>query len=121
MKRLAVLAMMAVCSACVTVEEQPARLSSEQVSDMPATPVQAPDVIHRHVAQTQVGQRNVARIQVMVREDGRAGDRLLIRSTGNDTQDNAALASLDHWRFAPAQDEDGNAVPMQMVVPVTVN
>lgn len=61
-------------------------------------------VVKYPVTSQRAGEEGVVFIQVYVSESGRVRTARLVRSSGVDRLDNAALESVLAWRFKPAQD-----------------
>ena len=48
-------------------------------------------------------------IKIGISESGSPSDCYVVRSSGNSSLDNAALAAVRRWRFVPARDQDSGA------------
>jgi len=64
------------------------------------------------------GQEGTCIVRVMVLPDGTVGDVALVRSSGHDVLDKAALQAVKTWRFT-AGTQDGKPVAMRVQVPIT--
>jgi protein TonB len=59
-------------------------------------------------------------LKVQILENGRAGNVSISRSSGHDILDDAAVAALREWRFAPAKDRDsGQAISCYTTLPIS--
>ena len=56
-------------------------------------------------------------LQVEVLDDGTGGDIAIVRSSGHDILDNAALAAVRHWKFLPARSGD-TAIRSLVEIPI---
>ncbi|AIF49903.1 energy transducer TonB [Pelosinus sp. UFO1] len=59
-------------------------------------------------------------LKVQILETGRAGNISISRSSGHEILDDAAIAALREWRFAPAKDRDsGLAISCYTTLPIS--
>jgi len=59
-------------------------------------------------------------LKVQILENGRAGNISISRSSGHEILDDAAIAALREWRFAPAKDRDsGQAISCYTTLPIS--
>jgi protein TonB len=65
----------------------------------------------------EAGVQGTTRVKLLVSIAGTVAEAVVIRSSGSQTLDDAAVAALSRWRFAPAI-RDGEPVAAQVVVPV---
>ena len=65
-----------------------------------------------------LGIEGAVRLRVLVDERGRAEQVLLLRTSGDDVLDEAAVAAVRHWRFEPAR-RDGQPTRAWATVPIT--
>lgn len=71
-------------------------------------------------AARQAEQQGTAILSVQILENGRSGVITIIRSSGYDLLDNAAMAAVRQWRFAPAKDlTSGKSVSCYSTLPVS--
>ncbi|MDO9104468.1 MAG: energy transducer TonB [Methylovulum sp.] len=68
-------------------------------------------------ASRELGEQGRVQVRAMVTADGRVGQVVLRKSSGFSRLDQAALESVKHWRFVPAQ-QGGQHVSAWVVVPV---
>lgn len=69
------------------------------------------------LAARRMGYRGKVLLNVEVLAEGAAGQILLYASSGHDVLDNAALAAVKGWHFAPAR-QAGRAVTKWFIVPI---
>lgn len=62
-------------------------------------------------------EQGTVRLKVLVTPDGRVGEIRVLRSSGHDRLDEAALKAVRGWRFAPAR-QAGTPVAAWVIVPV---
>lgn len=68
----------------------------------------------------QAGLEGTVVLKVQILETGRAGNISISRSSGHEILDDAAIAALREWRFAPAKDRDsGQAIACYTTLPVS--
>lgn len=72
---------------------------------------------HYPPASRELGEQGRVLVRAMVSADGRVAQVALRKSSGFDRLDQAALDSVKHWRFVPAQ-RGGQPVTAWVVVPV---
>jgi len=71
-------------------------------------------------AARQAEQQGTAILSVQILENGRSGVITIIQSSGYDLLDNAAMAAVRQWRFAPAKDlTSGKSVSCYSTLPVS--
>ncbi|GBG57611.1 hypothetical protein SPFL3102_00912 [Sporomusaceae bacterium FL31] len=71
-------------------------------------------------AARQAEQQGTAILSVQILENGRSGVITIIQSSGYDLLDNAAMAAVKQWRFAPAKDlTSGKSVSCYSTLPVS--
>lgn len=56
-------------------------------------------------------------LRVRILADGTAGEIRLERSSGHEALDEAAMESVQHWRFVPAKEGD-KAVDSWAIIPI---
>ena len=67
----------------------------------------------------QAGKAGTVLLKVQILENGRAGDVSIKQSSGNDLLDQAAVAAVYKWHFAPAKEKNtGRAVVCYTTLPV---
>lgn len=68
----------------------------------------------------QDGQEGTVVLKIEILENGRAGNISVSRSSGHESLDNAAVATLREWRFAPAKDRDsGHVISCYTTLPIS--
>lgn len=64
------------------------------------------------------GITGVAKIRMLVNGSGRVEEAAVTSSSGNADLDNSAVECVYKWRFTPAKNSAGKAVPCYIVIPV---
>lgn len=89
-----------------------------------AGPVQAPELLPDQPAPRypsralRRGERGTVVLRVQVDAEGRAGDVEIVERSGSRDLDRAAAEAALRWRFQPARDAEGRAIPGYATVPV---
>ena len=68
----------------------------------------------------QAGIEGTVVLKIRISENGRADHISISRSSGNEGLDDAAVATIQQWRFVPAKDqESGQALPCYTTIPIS--
>ncbi|TWH49182.1 energy transducer TonB [Sporomusa sp. KB1] len=75
--------------------------------------------VYPHAAR-QAGINGTVVVKVQVLENGNPGNIVLLRTSGNDSLDEAAIDAVQQWRFVPARNRDtGRTVACVTTIPVS--
>ncbi|MCB1244494.1 MAG: energy transducer TonB, partial [Verrucomicrobiae bacterium] len=57
-------------------------------------------------------------LKVTISASGQVTDVSVSRSSGRESLDRAAVSTMKRWRFYPAKDSNGQAVPSAVIAPI---
>ena len=71
-------------------------------------------------AARQAGIEGTVILKIQIFENGRADNISVSRSSGSELLDDAAVATIQQWRFVPAKDQNsGQAIPCYTTIPIS--
>lgn len=70
-------------------------------------------------AARQAGLEGTVILKIQIFENGRADNVSITRSSGSEALDDAAITTIKQWRFVPAKDSNGQAIPCYTTIPIS--
>lgn len=108
-------------------EGNPAAASATAESDGSPSVIDKPGILFKvepayPVAARRAGQEGTTLLQIEILANGLPGEISVVRSSGCDLLDEAAVTAVRKWQFAPAKDRSsGRAVACYTTLPVSFN